>query len=133
MINVKDFLFKNIKNGSKYVLIKYGDTIEVSEFTRFSSKNGWYLQSLCGLVKICDIDKPIDEFCKEYVRKCKSFDKDIKIEDYIEYLIKPMIQNDCLYEIEHIQYVSSIPIYVDDIRIITKKECLDIMVNKINN
>ena len=128
MINVQEFLLKNNELGT-YALVTYDKKTEATYFSGFYDENKlWFLESPCLLNQICEVDKPIDEFCKEYVREIGLIE-DIDENKYIEINIKPMIIDGYLYEIENFQTSPYLPKEVNDIKIISERECLEWMIN----
>lgn len=125
-INLEKFLLENVKGRGTYALVSYDNKIEPTWFTRYNFGNGdWFLESLCTLrVITSSIDTPIDEFCKEYVSEFLEISEDCNIDEYIKKHIKPMIIDNCLYEIDNLQYDPYLPKEVDDIKLITEEECL---------
>lgn len=129
MINLNKFLLDNVKSEDVgcYALVSYGGKTEAFWFSNFCNLNKdgevFFLESPCELNKICEITKPIDEFAKEYVDEL--LDEDADEEEYIEQFVKPMIVDGFLYEIENFQAEPYLPNEVDNIKIITERECLE--------
>ena len=125
MIDVQEFLLnKHIKAGA-YALVKYNNKIELIWFTKY---NDWFLESPCQLYKIMKINEPIDKFCKKYAEEM--LEEDVDKEYYIEQHIKPMIINNTLYEIENFQCSPYLPTRVNDIKLITERQCLEYMLRR---
>lgn len=134
MVNLKQFLLKNIKDGEIgcYALITYNNRTEATWFTKYYSdidNQPWFLESPCELYKICKVDKPIEDFCKTYMDECIELEEGESVQDYIEEHVKPMIVNSYFYEIENFQVAPYLPKEVDDIKIITERECLEWMLD----
>lgn len=131
MINLKEFLKENVKGIGCYALVTYNGVTEATWFTPYEfNKEKWFLESPCALYKICEVDKPIDEFCNEYVENCLELTKDTNIKDYINDFVKPMIADGCFYEIENFQTEPYLPSEVDNIEIISERQCLEWMLNR---
>ena len=128
MVNVEQFLLKqNIETGT-YALVKYEGKIEATHFTKYNFGNSdWFLESPCELCEICEVNRPIDEFCKEVINEYIDLEEGENKEEYIEKFIKPMVFNGCFYEIENFQCSPYLPKEVDNIKIISKQECLEYM------
>lgn len=122
-INLKEFLDNQNINCGIYALVTYDNKTEPTYFSKYNFGDGdWYLESPCCLYQLCEITKPIEEFAKEYVDEL--LEEDANKEEYIEQFVKPMIIDNILYEIENFQCLPYLPKEVDDIRIITERECL---------
>lgn len=132
MINVKDFLLENnIKDGT-YALVSYNNTIEPTWFTRYDFKNKpWFLESPSQLYKIAEVKEDIDTFCKKYMEDNICLESNESEEEYINKYVKPMIVDGWLYEIENFQCSPYLPKEVDDIKLISERECLEYMLNNI--
>ena len=132
MINLKEFLLKNVTGIGVYALVSYNDTVEATWFTKHWSdidNQPWFLESPCELYKICNVNKPIDEFCKNYMEECIQLEEDESVEDYIKNFVKPMIVDGCFYEINNFQTAPYLPKEVDNIKIISQRECLEWILN----
>ena len=128
MINVQEFLLKNNEPGT-YALVTYNGKTEAVYFSGFYYENElWFLESPCLLYQVCEVDKPIDEFCIEHVKEIGLTD-DADENKYIDNFIKPMIIDGFLYEIENFQTSPYLPKEVDDIKIISERECLEWLIN----
>jgi len=127
MINVEDFLLKNNIELGTYTFVTYEGKIEPTWFTRYNFGEGdWFLESPCQLYKIMKVeDDSVDEFCKAYVEGILEDGADEQA--YIDKYVKPMIIDGILYEINNFQCSPYLPEYVDNIEIITEKECLEYM------
>lgn len=141
MINVKDFILDNIGNEDIgcYALVSYNGKTEATWFSIFYdlNKKGDVLvvESPCELNKVCAVGEDIDAFCSEYIKSIVDLNEgatESKSElDYIENFIKPMIVDGFFYIIEAFQVVPYLPYEVDDIKIVSEKECLDWLLDNI--
>lgn len=129
MINVKEFLLENKIETGVYALVSYDGIVEPIWFSKYKQESGkdWFLESPCELYKLIEIDKPTDDFALEYADSI--LEEGVDREKYIEENIKPMIVDFVLYEIENFQCSPYLPKMVDDIKIITERECLEFMLN----
>lgn len=124
MINVRHYLLNSNLDIGTYALTTYNGKTEATWFTRYNFGDGdWFLESPCELYRITEVDCPIDEFAKEYVSGLLEDGEDE--DSYIENYIKPMIVDGVLYEIENFQCSPYLPEFVDDIKIINSRECLE--------
>lgn len=73
------------------------------------------------------VEEDIELFCKNYVENYISLEESENKQDYINNFLKPMIVDGYLYEIENFQCSPYLPKEVDNIQIISEKECLDYM------
>lgn len=130
MVNVKEFLLENSIDFGTYALVTYNDKTEPTWFSKYSLEGiDWFLESPCELYKITEIKEPINKFAKEYVDGLLEEGEDIG--DYINTYIRPMIVNDVLYEIENFQCSPYLPECVDEIKLISRRECLEYMLKQI--
>ena len=125
MRKLYDYLIKNmaLEESECYALVKYADKEEVMHFTKYYMMNGVYFQeSPCVLHKIKEIQGDIDTFCNDYAEEILTSleEKD----NFIEEMVKPMIVNNILYEIEIIQKPPFIPRTLKSIKKITEREAL---------
>lgn len=126
MTNIKEFLTKNNIDFGTYALVTYDNNTEPIWFTKYSFSEGdWFLESPCELYKIAEITKPVNKFAREYVAEI--LEEDENVEDYINKYIKPMIVDGVLYEIENFQCSPYLPKCVDEIKLISERECLKFM------
>ena len=128
MIELKEFLLNNIKGQGEYALVSYTDFTEATWFTKYKSgidNQPWFLESPCELHKVCKVEKPIDEFCEEFVKECIELEDGESEEDYIENYMKPMIVDGWFYVVNNFQSGPYLPKEVDNIEIISESECLD--------
>jgi len=133
MVNLKEFLLKCNMEIGEYALVTYDNRIEPTWFNIFNFDNGdWFLESPCGLYEVMKINdnQTIDQFCQDFMSECVSLLEDANEEEYINEFVKPMIVNGVLYEIENSQCAPYLPKFVDDIKIISERECLEYMLNK---
>lgn len=132
MINLKEFLLKNVTGIGTYALVSYNGIVEATWFTKYWSdvdNQPWFLESPCELYKFCNVDKPIDEFCKNYIEECIELEEGESAEDYIKNFVEPMIVDGCFYEINNFQTAPYLPGEVDDIKMISGRECLEWMLS----
>lgn len=131
MVNIQEFLLKNSKGKGVYALVSYNGITEATWFTKYLfnvDRGPWFLESPCELHKICKVEKPIDEFCKEYVSECIELEDGESEEDYIENSIKPFIVDGWFYVLNNFQTGPYLTKSVDNIEIISERECLDWMI-----
>lgn len=128
MVNLKEFLLNNITGSGGYALVSYNGITETIWFTKYKSgidNKPWFLESSCELHKICKVEKPIDEFCEEFVKECIELEDGESEEDYIENYMKPMIVDGWFYVVNNFQDSPYLPKEVDNIEIISERDCLD--------
>lgn len=124
MINVETFLIDSNLEIGTYALVTYNDKTEATWFSRHDYEGrDWFLESPCELYKITEVDKPVEEFAKEYIEGLLEDDADEQ--EYINKWVLPMIIDNVLYEIENFQCSPYLPEEVDDIKLITEQECLE--------
>jgi hypothetical protein len=129
MINIEQFLLDNNSDGT-YALVTYNNKTELTWFSKYYYKNEpWFLESPCELYKIMEVDRPIDEFSKWYVDGL--LEENADVESYINKYVKPMIIDNVLYEIENFQCSPYLPKFVDDIKLISERECLEYLLKLI--
>ena len=134
MIDLKEFLLNSNINIGVYALVSYDNKIEPIWFKKYNfGKEDWFLEYPCELYEIAKIDIPIDEFIEEYIKEL--LEDGENEEDYINKYVKPMIIDGVLYNIENFQCSPYLPKEVDDIKLITERECLEYILNNktINN
>lgn len=128
MINVKEFLLKNNLDFGTYTLITYNNKTDATWFSKQNYKGeDWFLESPCELYRIMKVEGDIQEFAKDYASSLIAEDD---FESYAENYIIPMIVDGWLYEIENFQCSPYLPKEVDDIKLISEKECLEYLLNK---
>jgi len=124
VINVETFLIDSNLEIGTYALVTYNDKTEATWFSRHDYEGrDWFLESPCELYKITEVDKPVEEFAKEYIEGLLEDDADEQ--EYINKWVLPMIIDNVLYEIENFQCSPYLPEEVDDIKLITEQECLE--------
>jgi len=130
MINVEEFLLKNNVGFGTYALVTYNNRTEATWFSKhnFRSKD-WFLESPCQLYKIAEATESIDGFARDYVKEL--LEEDADEEAYINEHVKPMIVNGVLYEIENFQCSPYLPKEVDELELISEKDCLIYMLNQV--
>lgn len=132
MINLEEFLLKNIHKDKVgcYALVGYNGTVEATWFSNFCGLidgNIFFLESPCELYKAFEVGDSVDKFCKEYMKGLDFLDgatEENTERDYIENFVKPMIHNGWFYEINNFQTDPYLPKEVDDIKLISERECL---------
>lgn len=130
MINVEEFLLKNNIDFGTYALVTYNNKTEATWFSKHNFEGSdWFLESPCQLYTMAEVTEPIDKFAKEYVADLLEEGSDV--EDYINKHIKPMIIDGILYEIENFQCSPYLPKEVDEIKLVSEKDCLNYMLNQI--
>ena len=134
MINVEDFLLENKVGFGTYALVTYDDHTAATWFNRFDFKGEpWFLESPCELYEIANVANQSDlEFAKYYVENVLELEEGVDVEDYINKYVLPMIIDGVLYEIENFQCSPYLPKEVDDIKLITERECLEYLLEKSN-
>lgn len=133
MINIKKFLIENNINFGTYALVVYNNKIEPTWFTKYNFGDGdWFLESPCQLYKVKEVQDDIDAFCKKYMNEYINLAEGESEEDYIKEFVKPMIINGWLYEIENFQCSPYLPKEVDEIKLISERECLEYMLKSIS-
>ena len=131
MINLNEFLLKQNLDLGTYALVTHNGITEPTWFTRYTYREDgdWFLESPCTLYEITNVNESIDEFCKRYMEEMIELEDGESINDYIEKFVKPMIVDNVFYEIENFQVSPCLPKEVDDIKLITERECLEYMLN----
>ena len=131
MINIEEFLLNSNLDMGTYALVTYNGKIEATWFSKYAEwgedRHTWFLESPCGLYKVADVDKSIDEFAKEYIEGL--LEKGTDEQEYINKWVLPMIVDNVLYEIENFQCAPYLPKEVDDIKLINERECLEYLLN----
>lgn len=132
MINVEEFLLKSNLDLGTYALVTYNNRTEATWFSKYDDEGAdWFLESPCELYKLMEVTESIDDFCKEYMEQCICLEKGENEEDYINEFVKPMIVDGWLYEIENFQCSPYLPNEVDDIKLISEKECLEYLLKQV--
>lgn len=131
MINAKEFLLNNKINLGTYALVTYNGKTEPTWFTKYNfGESDWFLESPCQLIRMMEVKGDINTFCKEYMEKCICLEEGESEENYINEFVKPMIIDGWLYEIENFQCSPYLPKEVDEIKLISERECLDYMLKE---
>lgn len=136
MIKWREYLKENISSFTGYALVTYNGVTEATYFASYSADddmNDWYLESPCLLYKIDEINTPIDEFCEKYVREYIELEDKEEVKDYIEKYVKPMIIDNIFYEIENFQVAPYLPEEVNEIKLISERECLEWLIDQSKN
>ena len=132
MINVEEFLFKNNIEYT-YALVTYNNKTEPTWFTKYNLEDGngdWFLESPCELYRVMFATEPIDEFANKYAELYELEDGET-YEDIANKYVKPMIINGVLYSIENFQCAPYLPSEVDEIKLISEKECLEFLLKEV--
>lgn len=131
MVNVQEFLSKQNIDVGAYALVTYDNKTEPTYFCAYCG-GAYVLESRCELYKMEDVESDVETFCKEIGSKIEKIHR-LKAgeigEEYIDKFIKPMIIDNVLYEIENFQCSPYLPDEVDDIKIMSERECLEYMIN----
>lgn len=132
MINVQKFLSENAKGFGTYALVNYNGITEATYFCNYGDVQGndWFLESPCELMKICKVDGDEDDFCRKYLDEVYELEESVDEEDFINKFIKPMIVDGWLYEILNFQCSPYLPKKVENIKIISARECLIYLLSK---
>lgn len=124
MKKVQEFLLQN-GEPFQYALVKYNGKTETIYFVQhYHNNKPWFLESPCGLCsehKFTD-NENIEEWCLSVADELLEPDVDRK--EYYEQYMKPLIMNNILYDIYCPQVAPYLPEEVDDIKLITERECL---------
>ena len=133
MINIQDFLMASEIEVGCYTLVTYNNKTEAIYFSKYKD-NGrtWFLESPCE----CRIvDKVIGDkikFCQEHVRTYYSIKGGKKgIVKFSKEYIEPLVVDDILYEVENYQCSPFLPKEVDNIEIISERDCLLYILNRL--
>ena len=134
MINLKQYLRdKNLDFGT-YALVTYEGKTEPTWFANIGTSfnqsgdtNDWFLESPCCLYKIADVGEDTNTFVKEYMNDVMCLEEGESKDEYINNYILPMIIDNVMYEIENFQCAPYLPELVDDIKLMTERECLEWM------
>ena len=123
-MKVHDYLIKNVKS-MQYAIVEYDGHIEAVYFVQHSHNgNPWFLESPCNPCKEYEFtkDENIEEWCLSVADELLEPDVDRK--EYYEQYMKPLIVGNVLYDIYCPQVAPYLPKEVDDIILITERECL---------
>lgn len=131
MINVEEFLFKN-NIDSTYALVTYNNKTEPTWFAKYGDEDygDWFLESPCELYRVMEVTEPIDDFANKYVEELYELEDGGTFEDIADKYVKPMIVNGVLYSIENFQCSPYLPSEVDEIKLISEKECLEYLLKE---
>jgi hypothetical protein len=129
MINIQEFLLKSDIKFGTYALVTYDGKVEPTWFTKYNFEDGeWFLESPCELYEVKKIEEPIEKFLYEYASFIvEEFENP---QEYIEKYVRHMIIDNILYTIENFQCSPYLPKKVEDIKLISERECLEYMLNK---
>lgn len=124
MVNVQDFLTQNAESF-QYAIVKHNGHTEAVYFVKHSS-NGkdWFLESPCGLYEEHRFSESenINEWCLSAADELLEPEADRK--EYVEQYMIPLIVDNVLYDIFCPQVEPYLPKMVDDIKLVTERECL---------
>ena len=122
-MKVHDFLLKN-DVGVSYALVKYEGRIEAVYFVRHDfDDEPWFLESQPFISEADEItDTDIEKWCIGLADEILDPSTDRK--EYYEKYMKPLIVGHTLYDIDSPQVEPYLPKDVDDIVLITERECL---------
>lgn len=127
--NIHDFLMQNAES-MQYALVEYDEKTEVAYFVQHSH-NGkpWFLESPCTLYVEHEFtnDENVEEWCLLVADELLEPDVDRK--KYCEQYMFPLIVGNALYDISCPQVAPYLPKEVDDIILITERECLFYLLN----
>ena len=133
MVNLKEYLLSNKLNHGTYALVTYDGKEHPIWLTKYNFGDGdWFLESPCELYRITEVAEPVDEWAKDFVSGILEDDADT--DEYVNEHVLPMIIDGVYYEIENFQCAPYLPKEIDDIQLISKRECLEYMLqhSKIN-
>ena len=126
-VNIHDFLMQKDVFYS-YALVKYEDKTEVVYFVRnYNDDKPWFLESPCYICTEHEFDSNddndnLEKWCLELADELLEPDADRK--EYYEKYMKPLIVGHVLYDIDCPQVSPYLPREVEDITLITERECL---------
>lgn len=129
MVNVQKFLLENVDNeDGTYALVSYNGVVEPTWFSKYyddESNKDCFLEYPCTLMKTPIEEDDIDTFCNNYVDALIILEEGETKEDFINKYMKHMIIGKWYYEIVNFQCMSYLPEEVDDIKLISERECLE--------
>lgn len=123
-VNIQEILMQNGKE-TQYALVEYDGTIEAVYFVQhFHNGKPWFLESPCNPCKEHEFtdNENIEEWCLSMAEELLEPDVDRK--EYYEQYMKPLIVGNVLYDVYCPQVAPYLPKEVDDIILITERECL---------
>ena len=123
-MKVHDYLIKNAES-MQYALVEYDGHIEAVYFVQHSHNgNPWFMESPCNPCKEHEFtdNENIEEWCLSVADELLEPDVDRK--EYYEQYMKPLIIGNVFYDIDCPQVEPYLPKEVDDIILITERECL---------
>ena len=127
IVNIHDFLMQKDVFYS-YALVKYEDKTEVVYFVRhYNDNKPWFLESPCYICTKHEFDSnddndDLENWCLELADELLEPDADRK--EYYEKYMEPLIVGRVLYDIDCPQVSPYLPREVEDIILITERECL---------
>lgn len=123
MVNIQEFLINN-GNNNCYAMVKYDNHYDCVYFSKQSYKNeAWFLESPCELsfTKFNNL-----EDCKNCIKELVfNNENDNEFDEYINKNVIPFFINNILYEIENYQVAPYLPKMVEEINIISEKDCFE--------
>jgi len=110
-----------------YALITLGGKEQAVWFAKNNDeKYGvWFEPSPCQLQKLIEIKRDIDEFLMMWTTQTQTLPDGTNAKEYIDAFVKPNVYDGWLYRILKNQYTSYIPDEVENIKIISERECLE--------
>lgn len=124
VVNVQDFLIQNAESF-QYAIVKYDGRTEAVYFTEHDYKGkDWFLESPCGLYEEHRFseNKNIKEWCLSTADAL--LEPEANRIEYVEQYMLPLIVDNVLYDIFCPQVEPYLPKMVDDIKLVTERECL---------
>lgn len=140
MVNLKQYLKDQKLSFGTYALVIYEGRTEPTwfanmgtSFNQVGNADDWFLESPCCLYKVADVGDDIDEFANGYMDEVVCLEEGESEKEYINNYVLPMIVNNVMYEIENFQCAPYLPELVDDIKLMTERECLEWMLEHKTN
>lgn len=133
-MNLKDFLEKNLKETNGFFsLVTYNNETKAIWFSK-SIKNDSVelLAAPCKAIKSIRIYGNEDLFCKEFMSNNLILPNELNKEEYIDNHIKAFIKDGWLYDIDTKHTQEFLPDNVDNIKTISRKECLSFLLERQN-
>ena len=124
VVNVQDFLIQNAESF-QYAIVKYDGRTEAVYFTEHDYKGkDWFLESPCGLYEEQRFseNENIKEWCLSTADAL--LEPEANRIEYVEQYMLPLIVDNVLYDIFCPQVEPYLPKMVDDIKLVTERECL---------
>ena len=124
MVNVQDFLKQNAESF-QYAIVKYDGRTEAIYFTEHDYKGkNWFLEAPCGLYEEHRFSE--NENIKDWCLSAADalLDPEADRAEYVEQYMLPLIVDNVLYDIFCPQVEPYLSKMVDDIKLVTERECL---------